>query len=106
MESLAKKKKKSFNLLYTLNLHNVMGQMYSIHVLKCIHLFIFGCAGSSLLLGPCCSCSRQGSSLVVIRRLLSHCGGFSYCGTQTLGCTGFSSCTFWALEHRLSSYDT
>ena len=67
-----KKERSHLNLnLNTLNLHNVIGQMYSIHVLKCIYLFIFGCAGSSLLLGPCCSCSQQGSSLVVICRLLT-----------------------------------
>ena len=32
----------------------------------------------------------------------SHCGSFS-CGTQALGCLGFSSCGPHALEHRLSS---
>ena len=25
-------------------------------------------------------------------------------GAQILGCTGFSSCGMWALEHRLNSY--
>ena len=34
------KKKKSFNMLYTLNLHNVIGQRYSIHFKKCIYLFL------------------------------------------------------------------
>ena len=32
----------------------------------------------------------------------SHCGGFSCCGGAP-GRAGFSSCSFQALEHRLSS---
>ena len=33
----------------------------------------------------------------------SHCGGFSCCGTQAIGRTGFSSSGSQALERRLSS---
>ena len=45
-------------------------------------LFIFGCAGSFLLLGLFSSCGMQAS----------HCDGFSSCGAWTLGYVGFSSC--------------
>ena len=34
----------------------------------------------------------------------SHCGGFSYCRAQALGHSVFSSCSSWALEHRLNSF--
>ena len=51
-----------------------------------LYLFIFGCAGSSLLHGLLLSCSVW----------VSHCGGFSYCGAQALGCVGFSRCGTWA----------
>ena len=34
---------------------------------------------------------------------VSHCGGFSCCRTWALGHTGFSNCSFLALEHRLST---
>ena len=44
---------------------------------------------------------------------VSHCGGFSCCGAQTLGARAsvvaacrLSSCGSWALEHRLSSCGT
>ena len=33
---------------------------------------------------------------------VSHCRDFC-CGAQALGCAGFSSCSSWALEHRLNS---
>ena len=36
----------------------------------------------------------------------SHCGGFSCCTAQALGCTGFTSCGSQALEHRLGSCGT
>ena len=45
------------------------------------YLFIFGCAGSSLLHRFFFSCDAQAS----------HCGGFSCCGVQALGHTRFSS---------------
>ena len=35
----------------------------------------------------------------------SHCGGFSCCEAQALGCVGCSSCV-WTREHRLSSCGT
>ena len=62
---------------------------------NCIYLFIFGCAGFSLLHGLFCSCGEQG--------LLSSCGVWaSYCG-------GFSCHGAWAQRHglqSLSSYST
>ena len=41
------------------------------------------------VLGLCCC---TGFSLVV---QASHCSGFSCCGAQVLGCSGFSGCSFW-----------
>ena len=61
-------------------------------------LFIFGCAGSSLLHGFFSSCSKQ--------EVLSMYGlliGFSCCGAQPLGFKGFRSCGSWAPEHRFNS---
>ena len=52
-------------------------------------LFIFVCAGSSFLLGLFSSCSAWAS----------HWGG-SFCGAQVLGCTGLSSRSSRALDHR------
>ena len=63
-----------------------------------IILFIFGCAGSSLLCGLFSSCSKWG--LLSSRSLwASHCGGSSCCGEPALGHKGFRSCSAWALEH-------
>ena len=53
-------------------------------------LFIFGCAGSLLLHGLFSSCGEQG--------LLSS------CHTWASVYSGFSCCSFWAPEHRLSSH--
>ena len=71
---------------------------------KIVSLFVFGCAGSSLLCKLFSSCGE--------RRLPSSCGtlashhrGFC-CGAWALGCIGFSSCGSWALEHKLRSCDT
>ena len=50
----------------------------------------------------CSSCSEQGL-LSSHRAEASHCGGFSCCRMHPLGCSGFSSCGSWALEHRLNS---
>ena len=36
----------------------------------------------------------------------SHCGVFSCCRAQALGCMAFSGFSSWALEHRLSSCGT
>ena len=55
-----------------------------------IYLFMYFCAGSLLL-------SRF--SLVVVCGLLIEVA--SCCGAWTIGRTGVSSCTTWALEHRL-----
>ena len=70
---------------------------------KLHYLFIFDCAGSSLLVRAFfSSCSKPG--------LLSSCGaqasgstGFSCCGAQALGHAGFSSCSPQAPEHRFNS---
>ena len=80
-------------------------------ILKII-LFLFGCAKSLLLLGHFSSCGKQG--------LLSSCGarashrsGFSCCRAWAQGvwasvvaAPGLSSCSSWALEHRLTSCGT
>ena len=55
-----------------------------------ISLFIFGCAGSSLLHGLFSSCSKQ-QLFSRCSAWASHCSGFS-CEAQTLGHAGFSSC--------------
>ena len=43
----------------------------------------------------------------------AHCSGFFHCGAQALGtqasvvtACGFSSCSSWALEHRLNSFSS
>lgn len=50
----------------------------------CVFLFMFGCAGLSLLCTGFLCCSLQ----------LSHCAGFSCCGAQVLGtwASGVASC--------------
>ena len=60
-------------------------------------LFIFGCAGSSLLRGLFSSCSEWGllSSCSV---WASHCVGFSCCGARALGYR-LNSCGLVALQH-------
>ena len=77
------------------------------------YLFIFGCAGSSLLCGLFFSCSKWGL-LSSSGAWASHCGSFSYCGAQDLGVKAtivatheLRSCGSWAPEqvavvHRLS----
>ena len=47
------------------------------------------------------SCCREWG-LPFVGSWASPCGGISYCGAQALG-RGFSNCSSWALEHRLSS---
>ena len=51
-----------------------------------MYLFLFGSAGSSLLLGLFSSCDAQAS----------YCSSFSYCGARALGLAGFSNCGTWA----------
>ena len=73
-----------------------------------IYLLInFGCTGSSLLRGLFSSCGEHGAHFAVVHRLLIV---LSCCGAQALRHEGFrvvacglSSCTSWALEHRLNS---
>ena len=62
---------------------------------KRIILFIFGCAGSSLLLGVFSCCDEQGL-LSSCSAGASHCGGFSCCRVQALGHMGFSRLQFLA----------
>ena len=63
---------------------------------------IFDRAGSLLLrLGFSLVAATGGRSLVVEHGL--HCSGFSRCGAQALGLTGFSSCSSPVLEHWLNS---
>ena len=58
-------------------------------------LFIYGCAGSSLLPAGFLQLWRaQILSSCSVR--VSHCSGFSYCRAQALGHAGFSSCGFQA----------
>ena len=91
---------------------------FNSHFLK----FIFGCIGSSLLCAGFLQLQRAGATLHC-GAWPSHCGGFSCCraravgaqaslvavrglsscGAQAVGHTGFSSCSSWALECRLSS---
>ena len=58
--------------------------------------------GSSLLCRLFSSCGEQGlvSSCGV---WASHCGGFSCCWAQAIGCKAFNTCGSWALEHRFYS---
>ena len=67
-----------------------------------IMLFIFGCAGSSLLCGHFSSCGERGL-LSSCRVHVSHCNGFSCCRARVLGHSSFSTCSSQPLEHRLNS---
>ena len=62
--------------------------------LQNFYLFIFGCAGSSLLCGLFSSCSEQ-ELLSSCSVWASHCGVFSCCRAWALGGVGFSSCSTW-----------
>ena len=57
------------------------------------------------MLGLFSSCSKQGL-LYSCRARASHCSGFSCCGVQVLGHSGFRSCRSQTLEYRLSSHGT
>jgi len=59
-----------------------------------IHLFIFGCAGSSLLHGL--SLTVASGATLHCKDQAPHCGGFSCYRAQALECMGFSSCCMWA----------
>ena len=56
-----------------------------------LFIFIFGCAGSSLLLEAFSGCGEQGP-LSSCSAQISHCGDLS-CGARALGHMGFSSCS-------------
>ena len=60
-----------------------------------IYLFIFGCAGSSLLLGIFSTCDKR-ELLFSCSVCASHCGSFSCCRVWALGHTGFSRLQFLA----------
>ena len=73
--------------------------LFKIYVYN-FYLFIFGCAGSSLMRGLFSSCGEQ--------ELVSNCGGqASHCSGSScwslLRHAGFSRCGSQTLEHRLSS---
>ena len=57
------------------------------------YLLIFGSAGASLLLRLLSSCGA--GLLSSCGEWASRCGGFSCCGAQSLGHTGFSSGGSW-----------
>ena len=65
-------------------------------------IFIWGCAGSSLLLGLFSNCTEQGL-LCSCGMQACLCSGLSCCAAQTLGCEGLSCCSSWALGHRLNN---
>ena len=53
-----------------------------------MHIFIFGCAGLSLLCGLFSSCSKRELLSSHCARV-SHCRGLFCCGAWTLGYPGF-----------------
>ena len=65
-----------------------------------ICLFIFGCTESSLLCKAFLQLWCKGAT-VHCGAWASHCRGFSCCRAQALERAGFSSCSGWALKHRL-----
>ena len=80
---------------------------------KQFYLFIYGCAGSSLLQGLFSSCCEQALGLFSSCRVrASHCSGLSCCGAGSLGAQAAVvaarglSCGSRVLEHRLNSRGT
>ena len=67
----------------------IRGREIRISFLNNIYLFIFGWAGSSLLLGLFSGCGKCGAALS--------------CGARGSSCSGSSYCGALAPEHRLSS---
>jgi len=61
------------------------------------YLFVFGCAGSSLLHRISLVATNGGYSPVVVLGLL-YCGGFSCCRAQAPGSIGFSNSGTWAQQ--------
>ena len=82
--------------------------MIKSNIVKTFYLFIYGCAGSWLLHGLFCSCSKQGLLFVEMRGLLivvaslpveaSPCPSHSLEPGQALGHMGLSSCAMGAHE--------
>ena len=62
-------------------------------------LFIFGCAGSSLLQRLFSSCGKWGLLSSFSAQASLWC--FSCCWAQAPGCTSFSSCDMWAQQLQL-----
>ena len=74
--------------------------LYHIFLKKFCYLFIFGCAGSSLLCeGLSLVAASRGYSLVVVCGLLI----FSSCRAQATKFMGFSNSSSWPIEGKLSS---
>ena len=62
--------------------------------LKFLFIYLFDCAGSSLLLGLFSSCGEWGL-LPSCVAWASHFSDFSCCGAWALGLPGFCSCSAW-----------
>ena len=67
---------------------------------NCVYLFVFGCAGSSLLHGPFSGLSEQGLRSSCGAQAC-HCSGFSVAEHRLSGAAGFSGSR--ALEHGLGA---
>ena len=67
-------------------------------------LFIYGCAGSSLVFGLFCSCGERGLFFVAVRGLFI--GVIALIAEPGSWALGLSSCSSRALEHRLNSCDS
>ena len=84
---------------------NLAGTLFSLAnlLLLFFKLFIFGCAGSSLLHDLFSSCGEQGL-LCNCGEWASRCGGFSCCRAwaSVVAAYRFSSCSSWTPEHRLN----
>ena len=77
------------------------GFYFYLSCLKC--LFIYGCAGSLLLLGLWLVSEGRGSPLAVVRGLLVAVASLVEGPRLCLGCTGVIACGSPALELRISS---
>ena len=91
-----------FFFFFLNDLGNFLSPPFSFFYFLKIIWFIFYCAGFSLL-GGLFSCHSKQSLLSHFGAWVFHCSGFSWCRVQALGCLRFSSCSSWALEHRLNS---
>ena len=65
-------------------------------------LFVFGCTGSLLMCGLSLVVESGGYSLVWVLNLLTAVASLRF-GARALGCTGFSRCGSWTIQHRLNS---